>query len=138
MKIKRLTETATVPTGGSIYSAGADLYADEAKVIQPRQRELVRTGISIKAPINTYIRIAPRSGLALNKGLDVLAGVVDADYTGEVMVILLNTGDEVVSIKPGDRIAQAIAEVISISDIIEVDNLEDTERSSAGFGSTGQ
>lgn len=138
MKIKRLTKTAIIPTRGSTYSAGADLYADESKTIYPAHRELISTGIAIKAPENTYIRIAPRSGLAFKEGLDVLAGVVDSDYTGEVKVILLNTGDKVVSIEPGDRIAQAIAEAIVISDIEEVDNLEDTERSSSGFGSTGK
>lgn len=138
MKIKRLTKTAIIPTRGSTYSAGADLYADEYKDIHPGTRELISTGIAIKAPENTYIRIAPRSGLAIKEGLDVLAGVVDSDYTGEVKVILLNTGNNILSIKPGDRIAQAIAEVIVLSEIEEVGDLEDTERSSAGFGSTGK
>jgi dUTP pyrophosphatase len=137
MKVKKLTETAIIPTRGSTLSAGADLYADEDRIIYPGERVLIPTGIAIKAPDNTYIRIAPRSGLALHKGLDVLAGVVDADYTGQIMVILLNTSQESVDINKGDRIAQAIAEVITISNIEEVDNLDDTERSSGGFGSTG-
>lgn len=138
MKIKRLTKTAILPTRGSTYSAGADLYADEEKIINPGQRALIATGVAAKAPEGTYIRIAPRSGMALHKGLDVLAGVVDADYSGQIMVILLNTGNEAVDIKAGDRIAQAITECIVISEIEEVDDFEETERGSAGFGSTGQ
>lgn len=137
MKVKKLTDTAKLPTRGSTYAAGADLYADEDRLIYPGERVLVPTGIAIKAPEGTYIRIAPRSGLALHKGLDVLAGVVDRDYTGQIMVILLNTGQETVTIEKGDRIAQAIAETVVISTIEEVDSLEDTERSSGGFGSTG-
>lgn len=97
----------------------------------------MRTGLSIAIPEQTYARIAPRSGLAVKKFLDVGAGVVDYDYRGEVGVVLFNHGEEDFEVKVGDRIAQLILERISMADCVETDMLFDTERGSAGFGSTG-
>jgi dUTP pyrophosphatase len=137
MKIKKLRDDAILPSRGSIEAAGADISSVETIKIPPREFRMVSTGISAQAPENCYIRIAPRSGLAAKKGIDVFAGVVDRDYTGEIKVILMNNSSQIVDINAGDRIAQLICETIKITDIVEVDSLEDTERSSAGFGSTG-
>jgi len=88
-------------------------------------------------PFGTYGRIAPRSGLASRDGVTVLGGVVDRTFTGEVKVILLNTGDHTVHIKIGDRIAQIVLEMIETPDVLEVDRLDVTARGAGGFGSTG-
>lgn len=138
MKVKKLNQEAILPTRGSAESIGADIYSIEDIVIPSGEHRLISTGISAQAPEGCYIRIAPRSGLAAKHSVDVLAGVVDRDYTGEIKVILINNSNQLFNISAGDRIAQLICERATITDIIEVDNLEDTERSSAGFGSTGR
>lgn len=136
--VKLLHEKAILPTRGSEEAAGYDLNAVESVVIKSKNRALINTGLSITVPKNTYGRIAPRSGLAYKHGIDVLAGVIDRDYTGEVKVILLNTSDSDVSINVSDRIAQLIIEVIKTPVIEKVDTISDTNRSSDGFGSTGR
>ena len=88
MKIKKLSETAQIPSKGSERAAGYDLYAIETHTLQPGERKVFKTGISIAIPEGLYGRIAPRSGLAVKNGIDVLAGVVDSDYRGEIMVVL--------------------------------------------------
>lgn len=138
MQIKKLNERAQLPTRGSEESIGADVYSIEDVVIPTGEHRLVSTGIAAKAPEGCYIRVAPRSGLAAKNAIDVYAGVVDRDYRGEIKVILMNNGNKAIHIATGDRIAQLICECALISDIIEVDELDSTERSSAGFGSTGR
>ena len=97
----------------------------------------MKTGLSISFPTGLYARIAPRSGLALKRFIDVGAGVVDADYRGEVGVVLFNHGDQDFEVKMGDRIAQLILEKIDTPPVEEVQGLEGTVRGSSGFGSTG-
>ena len=97
----------------------------------------MKTGLSISFPTGLYARIAPRSGLALKKFIDVGAGVVDADYRGEVGVVLFNHGDQDFEVKMGDRIAQLILEKIDTPPVEEVQGLDDTVRGTGGFGSTG-
>ena len=87
-----------LPTRGSAESAGLDLYSIEDLSIAPRQRYLARTGLAVAIPEGYYGRIAPRSGLALRTGLDVLSGVIDADYRGEIGCLLYNTGDETINL----------------------------------------
>ena len=135
--VKKLSENATIPTRGSSKSAGLDLYATNYFALGSGDRGLISLDISFGIPEGYYIRIAPRSGLAHKNGIAVWAGVVDQDYTGKVSVILYNSGKDVFFIKKGDRIAQAILEKINIPEIVEVENLDDTERGSGGFGSTG-
>lgn len=138
LKIKKLDPNAIIPTRANPTDAGADLYALEDIRIQPNTRELVRTGISLEVPESYYARIAPRSGLAYKNGIDVLAGVVDSSYRGEVGVILLNTDTQkIFNIRAGDRIAQLIIEAHYNMTIREVDSLSDTTRGDGGFGSTG-
>ena len=121
---------------GSQDAAGYDVMSNVDCVIPARSRALIRTGISIAVPRGCYGRVAPRSGLAL-KGKDVGAGVIDADYRGEVGVILINNSDEDFTVKPGDRVAQLIIEVILRPDIRVVSEIDETVRGSGGFGSTG-
>ena len=105
--------------------------------IPPGGRAVVATDLSIACPAGTYGRIAPRSGLAVKKGIDVGAGVVDADYRGPVGVVLFNLGSEEFQVNEGDRIAQLVLEQIIMSPIEVVDKLDETVRGSGGFGSTG-
>ncbi len=124
-------------------AAGMDLRAvaadggQTAWELAPGQRRLFKTGFSIAIPRGLYGRIAPRSGLAYKQGLDVMAGVVDADYRGEVGVILVNLGQEPVTIAQGDRVAQMIIETAHYATLSEVEVLPDTARGAGGFGSTG-
>ncbi len=106
-------------------------------VVPARGKELVKTDLSVAIPKGTYARVAPRSGLAWKKFIDVGAGVVDYDYRGNVGVILFNHGEEDFVVRKGDRVAQLILERIVTPDVVECEDLEDTERGAGGFGSTG-
>ena len=138
IQIKKLSKNGVIPTQGSSYAAGYDLYAAEEMIIEPGQRGLIKTNISVSIPESYYGRVAPRSGLSYKKGLDVLAGVIDADYRGDIGVILLNTGSETFKANLGDRIAQLIIEKCHKVSWKEVGDLSDSVRSSRGFGSTGK
>lgn len=135
--IKRLTDTAIIPTYGSDSAAGMDLYADENTIVPAQGKALISTGIAVAIEPDTYLRIAPRSGLANKYAVDVLAGVVDEDYRGELKVILFNHGPIPFTVVRGDRIAQAINEVIKRPIAQEVTELPATLRGADGFGSTG-
>jgi len=141
LPIKKLSQTATIPTKGSKEAAGYDLYADnnEQIIILPHCRALIPTNISMEIPYGFYGRLAPRSGLAYKNGIDVLAGVIDADYRGSIGVILFNTDkDKEFIVNKGDRIAQIIFEQC-FNMMIKIDDmLENTERGAGGFGSTGK
>jgi dUTP pyrophosphatase len=138
VKIKLLSEAGKTPTKGTDFSAGYDLYAAENGEIDPLKRCLIKTNISIAIPKGYYGRIAPRSGLAYKNGIDVMAGVIDSDYRGDVGVILYNTGIEVFSFNRGDRIAQLVIEKCYKADWVQVDDLSDTDRGDGGYGHTGK
>ena len=110
VKINKLNNSAIVPTRGSVKAAGYDLYATENYVLKPGERKLFKTGLSMEIPSGLYGRIAPRSGLAFKNGIDVLAGVIDEDYRGEIGIILINLGSEDKAITANDKIAQIIFE----------------------------
>jgi len=112
VKVKKVDPQAKIPTRGSAHAAGHDLYANESKTIEARGQEVVRTGISITPPRGTYGGIAPRSGMAVKHQIAVNAGVIDSDYTGEIKVVLANTGNQDYGVKNGERIAQLITEKI--------------------------
>jgi len=115
------------------------LYSIENTEILPLSRKLVRTGLSLAIPDGIYGRIAPRSGLAFKNGIDVLAGVIDPGYRGEIGVVLYNTDqNSTFTITCGDRIAQIIFETFHCLNFQKVDSLEDTLRSEGGFGSSGR
>lgn len=135
--VKKLVEHATVPRRATELAAGYDISASEDAKVPSQGRMAVSTGISIGLPEGTYGRIAPRSGLAYKFGIDVLAGVIDADYRSEVKVILYNSGVHPFNIQKGDRIAQLIIEKIETPDVALVLELDETVRGDGGFGSTG-
>lgn len=135
--VRRLTPDARIPTRGSAFAAGYDLYSAEAATVPGRERRLISTGICITIPNGHYGRIAPRSGLAVKHGIDVGAGVIDVDFIGEIKVLLFNHGKFEFKISKGDRIAQLIVEAIAFPEVKEVNELAETKRGSGGFGSTG-
>lgn len=138
LKFQKLVPDALPPTRATSGSAGYDLHAVEGYVLTPHHRVVVSTGLRISLPPGTYGRIAPRSGLAVKHGLDVGAGVVDPDYTGELKVVLFNHDDhQTFIIRPGYRIAQLIVEPFQAPDVEEVEDIAETERGDGGFGSTG-
>ena len=131
---------ALTPTQANPTDAGYDLSSRDEHIILPGERRLVATGLSIALPANTYLRIAPRSGLAYKHGIDVLAGVVDAGYRGKIGVILINFGSEPFVIKPGDRIAQGIIEAchsVTRQEVATVEELPSSERGASGYGHSG-
>jgi len=136
IQVIKMAAKATLPSRGSRFSAGHDLYALEDVLIPARGEKLVGTGIAIGIPQGTYARIAPRSGLAYKKSIGIGGGVIDADYTGEVKVIMMNHGKKSYQVQEGDQIAQMIIEKIDTSDLMKVDNLQITDRGNKGFGST--
>lgn len=139
--IKRLDPSAIIPTRAHPTDAGADLYALESGYLLPGQRAAVRTGIAVSIPEGYYGRVAPRSGLAVKSGVDVLAGVLDSGYHGEIKVVLINLSDgdecEVFQWEAGAKIAQIIIEKCHDVTWNEVDSLDGTERGANGFGSSG-
>ena len=137
LSFKKLDEGAVLPSRGSLYAAGLDLYSIEDLSIQPKQRILARTGLAVAIPEGHYGRIAPRSGLALRTGLDVLSGVIDADYRGEIGCLLYNTGDETIELPAQSKICQLIIEKIITPEAVWADEIDETDRGSDGFGSTG-
>ena len=139
--IKLLNDKAILPTYGSVDAAGADLYAniEENETIMPHETKLIKTGIAMAIPKGLMGLIFARSGLASKRGLAPAnkVGVVDSDYRGEILVALHNHTNIEQSIEPGERIAQMVF-VPYVKGILEVvDDLEETERGSGGFGSTG-
>ncbi|RCI15613.1 hypothetical protein L249_3436 [Ophiocordyceps polyrhachis-furcata BCC 54312] len=138
LQVKKLSDKARLPTRGSAFAAGYDLYAARETVIPARGKALVDTDISIAVPAGTYGRVAPRSGLASKNFIDTGAGVIDADYRGPVKVLLFNHADADYDVKEGDRVAQLVLERIVTPDVVEVQKLEESVRGAGGFGSTGR
>ena len=136
--VKKLCFDAIVPTRGSDRSVGYDLYSSEDAMVPCQAgRALIGTGITVVLPEGVYGRVAPRSGLAVKHCINVGAGVIDPDYTGEIKVVLFNHGEKDFEIKKGDRIAQLVLERCETPPVEEISIVEDTERGSGGFGSTG-
>ncbi len=143
LRIKKLNEKAVIPTYGSDYSAGADLYAllDSDRIeIPAHETALVHTGLSFEIPEGYVGLVYARSGLATKKGLAPAnkVGVIDADYRGEVMVSLYNQSDVTQTIDNGERIAQIVIAPFLKVEYEEADELSDTARGTGGFGSTGK
>ncbi len=131
-----------MPCYETVNSAGMDLRAylpDGEIVIKPMQRALVPTGLFMEIPVGYEGQVRPRSGLAIKSGITVLnsPGTIDADYRGEVKVILINLSDTDFVIKSGDRIAQLVIAKHEQMEVVEVETLSDTERGAGGFGHTG-
>ncbi len=141
VNIKKLKASATIPTYGSEYAAGADLYAciNESLSFAPGETILVHTGIAMEVPAGYAGLIYARSGLASKKGLAPAnkVGVVDADYRGELLVALHNHSNIPATIEPNERIAQLVITPYLTASFMEVDELNETVRGTGGFGSTG-
>jgi dUTP pyrophosphatase len=141
INIKKLTETATIPTCGTAESAGYDLYGDNNDVIQiaPHSTIKIPTGIAMAIPSGYFGAVYARSGLATKKGLrpSNCVGILDADYRGNVIVALHNDTDELMEVNPHERIAQLVIQKFEPIVFNEVEELDDTERGVGGFGSTG-
>lgn len=136
--IKKLHQAAVMPRRANSTDAGYDLSSIESLVIPPQSMALVSTGLAIAVPSGTYGRVAPRSGLAVKHSISVGAGVVDAGYRGEVKVVLFNHHKDCdFVVNPGDRIAQLVLECIQTPEVMECDDLDETERGGDGFGSSG-
>lgn len=129
-----------LPVPATPRSAGLDLKAAEYALIPPGGRVLIKTGIKLAIPDGFAGLICPRSGLALKHGVTVLnaPGVLDADYRGEVGVILANFGERPFMVEPGDRIAQLMIQPVVRAELIQVESLDDTERGEGGFGHSGR
>ena len=134
---RSMSEFASMPVRGSALAAGYDISASHACTIPARGKNLVKTDLQMAIPEGCYGRIAPRSGLAWKNFIDTGAGVIDADYRGEVKVMLFNHDDKDFEVKQGDRVAQLILERIATPEVVAVDDLDATERAAGGFGSTG-
>lgn len=141
INVKKLREDATLPTYGSEYAAGADLYAcmDEAVTIMPHETVFIHTGLAMEIPAGYAGLIYPRSGIASKRGLAPAnkVGVVDPDYRGEFMVALHNHSNEPAMVEPGERIAQLVITPFITATFNVTDKLNDTVRGEGGFGSTG-
>lgn len=129
---------AKLPARKHSADAGMDIYAVEPATLKPGVHAVLPTGVHTAIPHGHVGLVWPRSGMAAKHGVDVLAGVVDSGYSGEVMVSLINLGHEDVEIKPGDRIAQMLIQRVELWSCVEVDELGESERGANGLGSSGR
>lgn len=137
LQFKRLHPGAQLPKRQSEHAAGYDLHSVEDAVLYPGSRRAIKTGVAVALPEGTAGFIWPRSGMAVNKGADRLAGLLDSDYRGEVMVALINHGLSDIEIKRGDRIGQMVIGPVFTPEPEWADELPDTARGQGGFGSSG-
>ena len=141
IRLKRLPHGAglPVPAYATAHAAGMDVVSAEAVTLAPGGRYAVATGFAMAIPEGYEVQVRPRSGLALKHGVSLpnTPGTIDADYRGELKIILINLGTEDFIIARGDRIAQLVAAPVQIARFAEVEELDDTARGSGGFGSTG-
>lgn len=136
MKVKKLNDNAIVPNRVTPGSAGLDLYSTKEVIVRNGQISVVPTGISVELPPDTVGFVWPRSGLALKNGLDVLAGVVDCDYRGEIMVVMTKQDKGYYTVNPGQSIAQLVIQPVTMVYPKEVESIGETFRGESGFGSS--
>ena len=141
IRLKRLPhgDGLPMPSYATAHAAGMDVVAAEDLTLQPGGRHAVATGFAMAIPVGYEVQVRPRSGLALKHGISLpnTPGTIDADYRGELKVILINLGDAPFVIARGDRIAQLVAAPVQMARFTEVEELDETVRGSGGFGSTG-
>lgn len=139
IQIKTMDGRAKIPSYGSLFAAGADLYAIESDVVMPGETTLIKLGFAMALPPGYEAQVRPRSGLALKHGITVLntPGTIDEDYRGEVGVILMNHSERPFHVEPGDRVAQMVVKQYEQFDFTIVGELSETVRGEGGFGSTG-
>lgn len=139
VKYKRLRPQVVVPAPAHAGDAAVDLCTTEAVTLQPGERSAVPTGLAVAIPDGFAGLVVPRSGHALRSGIGVVngPGLIDSGYRGEIMVILVNHGQDLVSFAPGDRVAQLMVVPVPVVEWVEAEDLGDTPRGESGFGSTG-
>lgn len=133
IKIQLLNDLATLPTRGSIYSAGLDLSSTDHGCIAPGESKIIKTGLAIDVGIGNVGLIWPRSKLGAKLNIQVQAGVIDADYRGEVMVSLFNAGEKGFEFQPGDKIAQLLVQACVVQEVVLTQELNKTCRGEAGI-----
>ncbi len=143
IKICRVRKgNVALPSYQSAHAAGVDLSADieQEVTLAPSERAAIPTGIALAIPVGFEGQVRPRSGRAIDEGLTVLnaPGTIDADYRGEVKVLLVNLGQQTISIRPGERIAQLVIAPVVQAEFVEVESLEESGRGGGGFGHTGR
>lgn len=138
LKVKLLNNNATLPKRANIFAAGYDLYSSENCTIKPLKHAIVKTGISIELPVQSYGRIAARSGFTVKKHSHIGAGVIDCDYRGEIGIVVFNLdATNTIIIEKGNKIAQLIITPILTPQVVLVNTLNESDRGCNGFGSTG-
>lgn len=141
IKVKKLHPSAIVPVYMTEHAAGMDLCTviDAPVVLAPGERTLLPTGLAMEIPPGYEGQVRPRSGLALKKGVALVnsPGTIDADYRGEIGIIIINLGNQPVEFLPGDRVAQLVIAPVTRATLIETEVLNDSQRSTGGFGHTG-
>lgn len=138
LKVKRLTDTAKLPVRAHDDDSGLDIFSDEPEfVLEPGERRLISTGITGTVCHGLDVQFVDKSGLALKHGIMVLGGLIDTSFRGEWKVILLNTGSKPYTVTHGSKLTQAVIRPVIYSEVVEVDELENTVRGEGGFGSTG-
>jgi dUTP pyrophosphatase len=137
LRFAKLNEDATTPRKANESDAGFDLYASHGTIIEKHTHKLIKTGIAMQIPKGYVGLIWPRSGMAYKHGIDVFAGVIDSGYRGDIGVILYNSQYSDYNVEKGDRIAQLVLQKVEDFELVEVSDLNNTDRSEAGFGSTG-
>jgi dUTP pyrophosphatase len=137
LKVKCLSINATIPTRATDGSVGYDVFSAVDTILQPKTRKAVPLDIAIEPPVGTYAQLKSRSGMSLKHSIDVQAGTIDRDFTGNIQVVLYNSSDSAYEIKIGDRIAQMVLLMIQTPDIMQTKDLANTSQGKQGFGSTG-
>lgn len=140
VQIKRLSAAARIPQYMTMLAAGMDIFADLSApvLLVPGERCLIPTGIAMAIPVGYEVQVRPRSGLAVKHGVTLVntPGTIDADYRGEIKIIVINHGSETFQISTGDRIAQLVVAPVVQAALVEVSDLDQTDRGSGGFGHT--
>jgi len=134
----RLSEHGMVPIRSSQGAAGYDLFSSCAGTIESHQRQLIPLDISIQLPSGYFAHLLARSGLAVRQGIHVMAGVIDEDYRGNIGVLLYNSSEQPFTFRKGDRIAQMVLKRYEVVEFVEKEQMEESERGTNGFGSTGK
>ena len=137
IKIKKLSEDATLPHYAHLGDAGLDIYSSEDNLIPPNERKLISTALSIELPESHVAFIKDKSGVAYKKGITTMAGVIEYTYRGEYKILMYNTSKENYEIKKGEKIAQIVILPVATAEVEEVTELSDTQRGDGAFGSTG-
>lgn len=137
IKFQKILEDAIIPHYAHYGDAGMDIFSIEEIFLKPGERKSIRTGLKMELPEGYVLLIWDKSGLATKNGIKTIAGVIDSNYRGEILIALINLSDTVFEIKKGQKIAQALIQKVECAEIEEVESLNETPRGEEGFGSTG-